>query len=630
MLLLLILLCTLFIIQEFGKDKKIQVFTENDHVFAKELEGYLHIIPLSQQEVETLILPRVNEVLTVEDVRTLLKKMGFESYAEEWSKEIGLAELSPKKEITRAQWSELYEKILQKLNFSGQVKEKTIQYLGDVKGENRIIADSGNYDCVPEAMTFTYGKSYPVYLYGNYILGRRAEPQDMDERKDADSDAESKQNESTKKHTKAALKSGKTQIEVPEQIRVLVTRGNRGNAMRSRVYVKSAGGLILTSGSHQVTVKAGKTADIAGWMKKWGTKKIRVKPTGEKTLDLTDKAGHKQSGDYRGVFDIYRKNGSLWVVNELPLESYLYGVLPGEMPESYAMEALKAQAVCARTYAVRQIRGKRYKSYHADLNDTTDCQVYRPEEENEKSRKAVEETRGHLLTDGSAPAKIYYFSSSCGFTSGMEVWQSEAVDYLKPVNLLKDSKKEGDFASFIKKKNIRAYDSESLFFRWSATLELGKHSSEIRHALQSYVDQGSKAITVTDYRKHTLKNCEMLGKCKEIKVNSRNRSGAVTELCLNFSKGSVKIYNEYVIRSVLAHAMTDLRNKNGKKVTYIEILPSVFFVAEKEKSGTYRCYGGGLGHGVGMSQTGADGMAEAGMSCREILEKFFPGAVYLS
>ena len=627
--LLLLLVCGIFITQEFGKDKVLSTAAQKDCVYAKELIGYLHIIPLTDQETETLILPELHKVLTGSDVKTVLEKTGFTKYSETWMSQAGITKESYEREISRAEWTGVYEILLKKLDLKDQVSEKNIQYLGDVKGEKRIIADSGNYDCAPDSMVFSYGKSYPVYLYGNYILGRMSDTDAGNEvQRASEEQSDRKENSAISGQNEAEnTKSGK-RVSVPQKIRVLVTQGNSGNALRSSVRVKSADGFRIVSGSKKKVIAAGKCADIVSWMKKWKVNQVTLRPEGKATLSLTDRTGRVLAGGYRGSFQVYRGKNGYWVVNDLSLEDYLYGVVPGEMPESYEMEALKAQAVCARTYAVRQIRGKRYEDYEADLNDTTDCQVYRPQNENAKSRKAVDATTGIILTDGSAPAKIYYFSSSCGFTSGMEVWQSEQVRYLQPVNLLKRQQKMGDFDTFIKKKNIQAYDSESLFFRWTATLELKKYSGKLRSAVQKYAANQSSSVKVLDQKKRQLTDCSRLGKCKDLKVNKRNHSGAITELTLYFSKGSVKIYNEYVIRSILAEAMTSLKNKNGKKVDYIRILPSVAFTAEQTKTGTIRCYGGGLGHGVGMSQTGADGMAADGMNCQEILEFFFPGAGY--
>ena len=126
-------------------------------------------------------------------------------------------------------------------------------------------------------------------------------------------------------------------------------------------------------------------------------------------------------------------------MNELGMEDYLCGVVPGEMPASFAPEALKAQAVCARTYAALQVLGTAYEMYHADVDDTTDCQVYLPENANAAATEAVYATSGQILTWQGMIASVYYFSTSCGYTTGLEVWQQEALPYLGVHSLVQNA-----------------------------------------------------------------------------------------------------------------------------------------------------------------------------------------------
>ena len=85
------------------------------------------------------------------------------------------------------------------------------------------------------------------------------------------------------------------------------------------------------------------------------------------------------------------------MVNDLFLEDYLTKVVPSEMPPSYEKEALKAQAVCARTYAYRQIQGNTYSQYGAHVDDSTNFQVYNNTSANDKSTQTVKETYGKML-----------------------------------------------------------------------------------------------------------------------------------------------------------------------------------------------------------------------------------------
>ncbi len=105
----------------------------------------------------------------------------------------------------------------------------------------------------------------------------------------------------------------------------------------------------------------------------------------------------------------------------------------------------------------------------------------------------------------------------------------------------------------------------------------------------------------------------------------RNSAGAATDPRIEFTDGYADIYNENMIRTILGLAMTELTDKNGDLVYTLNMLPSAAVSIDCADGGTCLVYGGGLGHGIGMSQYGANGMAQAGKNCEEILETFFPG-----
>ena len=102
---------------------------------------------------------------------------------------------------------------------------------------------------------------------------------------------------------------------------------------------------------------------------------------------------------FEGTLTISRRKEGFLVINELPLELYIRKVIPSEMPSSYPLEALKAQAVCARTYAVKQMDVLRMEDgIPADVDDSVSYQVYNNQPESERSRQAAEETRGQIMT----------------------------------------------------------------------------------------------------------------------------------------------------------------------------------------------------------------------------------------
>ena len=111
----------------------------------------------------------------------------------------------------------------------------------------------------------------------------------------------------------------------------------------------------------------------------------------------------------------------------------------------------------------------------------------------------------------------------------------------------------------------------------------------------------------------------------DLGIDARSESGCVTDLRLTFENGIAHVYNENAIRNILWSICTTLTDKNGNSAHNFHMLPSAFFSVDTEEHGIYVLYGGGLGHGIGMSQYGADGMAKSGKGYVEILGTFFPG-----
>ena len=121
----------------------------------------------------------------------------------------------------------------------------------------------------------------------------------------------------------------------------------------------------------------------------------------------------------------------LVLVNELPVEEYLYGVVPSEMPSSYPLEALKAQTVSARTYAFYQKQSYAYPEWKAHVDDSTAYQVYQNISEQDAVNQAVDETKGLVMTCNDDLIESFYYSTSWGFSSGYDTWrEGESKDYL--------------------------------------------------------------------------------------------------------------------------------------------------------------------------------------------------------
>lgn len=255
-------------------------------------------------------------------------------------------------------------------------------------------------------------------------------------------------------------------------------------------------------------------------------------------------------------------------IDELPLEEYIVGVVAAEMPAEFELEALKAQALSARTYIVNHLMNEEKIGVPdgADVTDTENHQVYKSDDELKKQwgkdygekvqkiREAVAATSGQILTYEGAPIYAAFFSTSNGFTENSEDYWSSPRPYLKSV--------------------------ES---PWDVNTEKFK---------------GQKVVSVADFEK-------LLG----VKLSNSNEIGKIVAKTEGNRVGKVDF--------------------NGKVLTGKEIrekleLKSSDFTWER-KGNNIVINTKGFGHGVGMSQFGANGMAQAGKTYEEIVQHYYSG-----
>lgn len=312
---------------------------------------------------------------------------------------------------------------------------------------------------------------------------------------------------------------------------------------------------------------------------------------------------------YSGSLEIKAYPEGLVLINDLYLEDYLIRVVPSEMPPSYEMEALKAQAVCARTYAYRQIQGNVYSQYGAHVDDSTNFQVYNNTNLSGKTTQAVKDTYGTMLFYGNNPIDAFYFSTSCGHTADGSVWGTDPAKfpYLQAVEVKSGRKAlaqedNEDFDSYIRKGDPSAYDSSFAMFRWETDV-----SSDI---VSAQVDGA--------------------GQIQDMRVSARGPGGVARELQVTGTGGTVTVKGQSAIRAALGSRSLVLSKQDGKTMTGSGSLPSAFISIDKRtgKDGgiSFHIYGGGFGHGVGMSQNGAQGMAKDGKDYQQILDFFYKGA----
>lgn len=283
---------------------------------------------------------------------------------------------------------------------------------------------------------------------------------------------------------------------------------------------------------------------------------------------------------YSGAIEVgVDGDGSLFVIGELGFEEYLQGI--AEVPRTWPIEALKAQVVAARSYALARMRfadatGSRL-GY--DLCATDACQVYRGTGISEgpwgeRWKRAVEATRGEVLVHEGRPAETVYFSTSNGRTYGNErVFGGAPVPYLRPVV------ERDDGASPVSRWSVRMPLRDLTRFLRDAGLWSGSAIREVRQ-------RGTRVVLTGAGRRRALARAEL--------------------------------------RSALNASAPCLDPATYPTGDLPQTVPSIWFRAGSD-GGELRIRGRGWGHGVGMVQWGAYGKAEDGMSYREILGAYYGG-----
>ena len=415
-----------------------------------------------------------------------------------------------------------------------------------------------------------------------------------------------------------------------QNIRVLLLED--GAIGRADAYLKVAEDSEVSCGEEKNQVPAGTLLHVTDYRLNETGATLCIEPVSDTgTVSLCNVDGSEQGNPYYGRIEVrYTQDIGYTVVNKIPLEQYLYAVVPSEMPSSYGIEALKAQAVCARSYAYIQLLKADYASYGAHIDDSTSYQVYNVSGRTEQSVQAVDETAGQVMTYHGDVIEAYYFSTSCGYTDTIAVWNQEddgTYGYLQKTCLntqdtSKDLTAEADFREYIESPN-EGFDADTPFYRWSAPASFTGKEDTLASVLKTR--KGIAPQNIIYYNKEGSEQVEEMdsfGKLQAVTVTQRSASGSILNLRLQYENGAVDVKTEYNIRRVLGvgAGVVTLSDGGEREMT---ILPSAYCAVIPLEDGSYKIYGGGYGHGLGMSQNGANGLAAQGKNYQEILEFFY-------
>jgi len=342
--------------------------------------------------------------------------------------------------------------------------------------------------------------------------------------------------------------------------------------------VGCSGEFTVRLSSGEVVVAGRRTGLIRG-------KSVFVRPAGDVPISIDGRA-------FRGGVRMSADAGGISVVNYVFIDDYLKGVLPAEIGylDSGKYQAYRAQAIASRSYALSKLEEMKNREY--DLRATIMDQVYRGiGGETELASRAVEETGGMVLLWEGEPAKAYYCSCCGGHTADIRVgWPWKACyPYLYGI---RDAADSGGGKSFCR---------GSSHFRWR----------------ESWSGRELAAVLRKTLRKEKRAEYVPFGRVLDIRVEGYSSDGRVKALLILTDRGDYRIEGDR-IRWVLRPGKAD-----GP------ILRSTLFKIRvgRENGGIRRVsmLGGGNGHGVGMCQTGAIGMAEKGYKAEDILKHYYPG-----
>lgn len=572
--------CAVVLLLSADTDKEKECYADKSLVYGVELGDLFWLDHLTSDETLAYLNVKPEKVITHEEVCEIFTAFGYGTVVETFKNECDATEL------LRENFIRLYELYLKQVK--KDVQEETFIYLGHVPRSENIVTNIGNFKTSLPEHFFTYGHWYRCICSQNQILVMKEELLTASEYRDLQQE-----------QSEDVLTSSEC-INVPSLINVVLTNDNGQQPLRSHFQIRLISSGCLTAGTKKELLEKNKIItekEVDHYFNEQDH--VTIIPDQEQSICIKEADSGTYSEPYRGILHIYKKKGQYYLVNELETEQYLLGVVPGEMPERFHLEALKAQAVCARTYACNMLSSDRYKEYHADVDDSVNCQVYNKHGENEKAARAVEETKGIVLLSSQGEnnsffdlelADIYYFSTSCGFTTGLEAWGSSSLPYLRPVSTLLEPETITDWAHFLKDNTKEAYDSDSNLFRWKTVIRLSKDQT--------------------------------------LSIDQRETCGIVTKITFHENGQKRSVSTEYEIRKAISPYIISMTDKNGEKINSMSILPSAWFVSEQGSvPGEYILYGGGYGHGIGMCQYGAHGMAKSGWDFMKILRYYYPDII---
>lgn len=322
-------------------------------------------------------------------------------------------------------------------------------------------------------------------------------------------------------------------------------------------------------------------------------------PSARMNVDASDAPLRLYPGSLRLQPNSY---GNYTLVNIVPIEAYLRGVVPHEIGPSSPLEAVKAQAIIARTYALRNLH--RFQADDYEICANTHCQVYWGlSETDQRSDRAIAETAKQVLRYEGELVDALYSSTTGGVTAFFsDIWDGRQRPYLRSVVDAAQPVWDLEKYPLSDERNFRAFINQQQGFNETGTRAFRwRRESQIEaltEDLQKYLER----------IKHPL--ADAITKINRMEITARSRSGRILEMAVTTDQG------------VITLEKTEVRSAFGPPRSTLFYLDPL-----EDRNGRlqgYRFVGGGFGHGVGLSQIGARELARRGWSAQEILLFYYP------
>ncbi|MBP9093210.1 SpoIID/LytB domain-containing protein [bacterium] len=359
---------------------------------------------------------------------------------------------------------------------------------------------------------------------------------------------------------------------------------------------------------------------------------IVIVAKGPITVASIKRAGGKgEHPSYLGEIRVANLGGKLRVSLRVSLDQYLRGVLTSEMPASYHFEALKCQALAARTYALKPRLP--HDRDNANVCDSYMCCQYFAGlgEIDERIERAVVSTAGQVLTFKGKPILALFSSNAGGHTENYENCFSDPLTNEFPPQPLPylAGRAEGKYtveagteeflrylyqAAALKHDTQISMDSWTPKFHWRVRLSADALESQMHHVVEKLAAAADTAPFVIPPKSGKF------GHIEHVEILKRGVSGVAIAMRIRTSTGDWQIKKELVIRKAFANSEIKLARLNSARI---------FFSHESDDLKLLKnltVYGLGFGHGVGLQQTGAQGFAKAGYDYKKILGHYFPGS----